>query len=120
MTTKCRIAIVGGGLAGLATALALAKVGMRAEIFETAPALGEVGAAVGISSQATKALQAIGLGEKIAAIGDRSRGIYTRDMQTGDFVEFYDVAAAEARYGAPYYMFHRADLLDALAIGIEP
>lgn len=115
MPSNCRIAIVGGGLAGLAAANALDTFGIEAEVFETAPALGEIGAAVNASPQAVKALRAIGVGEPVAAVGYASPGIYTRNMQTGEFLEFNDRHKAAAKYGAPYYTFHRADLLDALA-----
>jgi salicylate hydroxylase len=115
MASSCRIAIVGGGLAGLAAANALKTFGIRAEVFEAAPALGEIGAAVNSSPQAVKALNAIGMGDKIAAIGHMSRGIYTCNMQTGEFLEFNDRYKAAEKYGAPYYTFHRADLVDALA-----
>jgi salicylate hydroxylase len=40
-------------------------------------------------------------------------------MQTGEFLEFNDRKKASAKYGAPYYSFHRADLLDALASGLD-
>src|ERR1700733_13883659 len=93
------IAIVGGGLGGGGAAHALAAVGLKAEVFEAAPALGEIGAAVNASPQAVKALQAMGLGDKIAAVGHRSPGIYTRNMQTGEFLEFKDRFEAAARYG---------------------
>jgi len=119
MSSSCRIAIVGGGLAGLAAAQALTTFGIRAEVFEAAQALGEIGAAVNVSPQAVKALQAIGVGDKVAAVGTTSPGIYTRNMQTGEFLELYDRHKAAARYGAPYYTFHRADLLDALASGLD-
>ena len=119
MSSSCRIAIVGGGLAGLAAANALKTFGIKAEVFEAAPALGEIGAAVNSSPQAVKALRAIGLGDKIAAVGYSSPGMYTRNMQTGEFLEFSDRHKAAALYGAPYYSFHRADLLDALASGID-
>ncbi len=119
MSSSCRIAIVGGGLAGLAAAQALAAFGIKAAVFEAAAELGEIGAAVNISPQAVKALQAIGLGGRIAAVAHRSLGIYTRNMQTGEFLEFNDRYKAAARYGAPYYSFHRADLLDALASGLD-
>jgi salicylate hydroxylase len=119
MSSSCRIAIVGGGLAGLAAAHALTTFGMKAEVFEAAPALGEIGAAVNVSPQAAKALQAIDLGEKIAAVANSSPGIYTRNMQTGEFLEFNDRQKTAARCGAPYYTFHRADLLDALASGLD-
>src|SRR5260370_5140049 len=119
MSSSCTIAIVGGGLAGLAAAHALRTFGMQAEVCEAARALGEIGAAVNVSPQAFKALQAIDLGDKVAAVGTASPGIYTRNMQTGEFLEFNDRHKAAARYGAPYYSFHRADLLDALASGLD-
>src|SRR5579872_1406227 len=119
MVSSVRIAIVGGGLAGLAAANALKTFGIAAEVFEQAPQLGEIGAAVNASPQAVKALQAIGVGDKIAAVGHRSPGIYTRNMQTGEFLEFTDRFELAKRYGAPYYSFHRADLLDALASGLD-
>src|SRR5215471_902964 len=120
MSSRCRIAIVGGGLAGLAAANALKKVGIEAEVFEQAPALGEIGAAVNASPQAVKALRAAGVGDRVAAVGYASPGIYTRNMLTGEFLEFNDRFKAAERYGAPYYSFHRADLLDALASGLDP
>ena len=113
------MAIVGGGLAGLAAAHALGRFGIQAEVFEAAPALGEIGAAVNVAPNATRALVAIGLGEKIAAVANSSPGIYTRNMQTGEFLEFNDRRKTAARLGAPYYTFHRADLLDALASGLD-
>src|SRR5258707_13689817 len=119
MASSCRIAIVGGGLAGIAAAHALKTVGIKAEVFETAPALGEIGAAVNSSPQAVKALRAIGVGDQVAAVGHLSQGIYTRNMQTGEFLEFNDRHKAAQRFGAPYYTFHRADLLDALASGLD-
>src|SRR6266436_6646620 len=111
MSSSCKIAIVGGGLAGLAAAHALKTFGIEAEVFETAPALGEIGAAVNVSPQAVKALKAIGVGDKIAAVGNTSPGIYTRNMQTGELLELNDRHKAAARYGAPYYTFHRAAAL---------
>jgi salicylate hydroxylase len=119
MSSSCRLAIVGGGLAGLAAANALKTFGIKAEVFETAPALGEIGAAVNASPQAVKALRAIGVGDNVAAVGNSSPGIYTRNMQTGEFLEFNDRRKTAERCGAPYYTFHRADLLDALAGGLD-
>jgi 2-polyprenyl-6-methoxyphenol hydroxylase-like FAD-dependent oxidoreductase len=119
MASSCRIAIVGGGLAGVAAAHALKSFGIEAEVFEAAAALGEIGAAVNVAPNASRALIAIGLGEQIAAVAHSSPGIYTRNMQTGEFLEFNDRKKTAARYDAPYYTFHRADLLDALASGLE-
>ena len=120
MQSRCPVAIIGAGLAGLATAHALAAVGIQARIYEAAPALGEIGAAVGTSPQANKALEAIGLGDKLAAAANLSPGIYTRDMGTGEFLEYRDARGAQASYGAPFYTLHRADLLGALATDLDP
>jgi salicylate hydroxylase len=119
VSSSCRIAIVGGGLAGVAAAQALSTFGIKAELFEAAPALGEIGAAVNTSPQGIKALYAIGVGAAIDAIGTTSPGMYTRNMQTGEFLEFNDRQKIGARFGAPYYTFHRADLLDALASQLD-
>jgi salicylate hydroxylase len=118
MTAAHKITIVGGGLGGLAAANALLTFGFEVEIFEQAPTIGEIGAGISVSCQAVKALRAIGLGEKIAAVGNVSRGIQSRNMHTGEPLDFREPAAA--RYGAPHYFFHRADLLNALASGIDP
>ena len=113
------IAIVGGGLAGLAAAAALAKVGFAAEIFEAAPHLGEIGAGVNISPQAIRVLRAIGLGEAVAAAANVAPGVLTRDMHSGAALDYRDHANMETRFGAPLCTFHRADLLEALARGVD-
>jgi salicylate hydroxylase len=118
MAQALRIAIVGGGLAGLATANALAAFGFEVDIFEQARTLAEIGAGISISSQAVKALRAIGVGEQLAAVGNVSQGLQTRNMQTGEPLEFREPAAS--RYGAPHYFVHRADLLNVLASKIDP
>src|SRR5262245_63136771 len=87
VSSSCRIAIVGGGLAGLAAAHALRTFGMQAEVFEAAAALGEIGAAVNVSPQAFKALQAIDLGDKVAAVGTTAPGIHTPKVQNGEIRE---------------------------------
>ena len=120
MAQTKKIAIIGGGLAGLAAANALAGFGLDAEVFEQSPTLTEVGAGINTSPQAVKALRAIGVGDKIAAVGNSSLGIFSRNMQTGEPVEFLDRRPMAERYGAPGLTFHRADLLDALASGIAP
>ncbi len=111
----CRIAIVGGGLAGLAAANALRTHGIEAEVFEAAAELGEIGASVNCSPQAVKALHAVGVGPQVDAIGHKSPGPYTRNMITGEFLEYTNRFELAERYGMPYYCFHRADLIDALA-----
>ncbi len=120
MTRDLKIAIAGGGLAGLGAAHALRAFGFRAQVFEAAPELGEIGAAVNTSPNATKVLQAFGLGEEIAAVGNVSPGILTRNMQTGELLEFNDLRKQPLRWGAHQYSFHRADLLNVLAGSLDP
>jgi salicylate hydroxylase len=120
MTQIKTVAIVGGGLGGLATANALATFGFEAEVFERSSTLTEVGAGINTSPQGVKALQAIGLTDRIAAVGNTSPGIFSRNMQTGEQLEFLDRRLTTQRYGAPYYTFHRADLLNALQSGVDP
>lgn len=96
------ITIVGGGLAGLTAAHTLKSVGLEAHVYETDQALGGIGAAVNVSPQAVKALDANGVGDQILAVGTQSPGIYSRNMQSGEFLEFNDRIAVAERFGAPF------------------
>ena len=120
MTQKRQIVIVGGGLAGLAAANALAVFGIKSDVYEAAPVLTEVGAAIGTSPQAYKALEAIGLGEAVTRIGTPVIGLTTRNLQTGDYIDFIDNQKAATKFGGPFHTFHRADILEALANGLNP
>ena len=115
---KVRVGVVGGGLGGLASAIALTRAGFAVDVFERAPRLGEVGAGINISPQATKALIGVGTGDRIARVGIPVSGHIQRSMYTGQQLAetiFAEPGAAAGSFGAPYYVFHRADLLDALA-----
>ncbi len=115
-----KIAVIGGGLAGLATAHALSTFGFEADVFEQAATLKEIGAGINTSPQAVKALRAIGVGDQVAAVANISSGMFSRNMQTGEPIDFLDRTPLMTRYGAPAMTFHRADLLDALAGGLDP
>jgi len=113
------IAIVGGGLAGLAAANALTKFDFDVKLFEQAPTLGEIGAGIHVSPQAVHALVGAGIDHDVLAqAATSSSGIFTRDMNTGAEIFYADVRNARTKYGAPFLAFHRADLLDILANGI--
>lgn len=60
-----RIAIIGGGIGGLATAIALRQFGFEPEVYEQAPVLLDVGAAIALWPNATRVLTHLGLAEKI-------------------------------------------------------
>lgn len=117
-----RVGIVGGGLGGLASAIALARSGFDVNVFERASHLGEIGAGINISPQATKALIGIGVGERIRRVGIPVTGHIQRSMYTGEQLAetvFAEPGSASGRYGAPYYVFHRADLLATLADALD-
>lgn len=110
------IAVVGAGLGGLVTALALAREGFRQiDVYERSPALGEVGAGLTISPNSSRALIALGLGPGLAERGDEPPGGMTRHWKTGRvLMRSVRGQALRERYGAPYLFIHRADLLDLL------
>jgi len=107
-----RAAIVGGGIAGLATAIALRNAGWSVRVYEQAPAFTEVGAGISLWPNALRALDHLGLGAPVrsTALRDTSGGI--RDP-AGRWLNRSDTGAVERRYGS-VSMLHRADLLDAL------
>lgn len=111
-----RIAIVGAGIAGLTAARALQTFGFRPVVYEQASALGEVGAGLTLSPNATHVLNAIGLEGTLARIGMRPDRGGVKHWQTGELmVEISRGDEMLRKYGAPYYQVHRADLHRELA-----
>lgn len=109
------IIIVGAGIAGLTTAIALRKFGIAATVLEQAPAFKEIGAGIQIASNGAVVLRTLGLEEELAAKGVIPLSYDFRDMESGKMlfaVPLGDEAAK--RYGAPLYNVHRADLIDIL------
>jgi salicylate hydroxylase len=110
-----RILIVGGGIGGLAAALALE--GQRAEVIlcEQTPRLSEIGAGIGLAPNAIKALRALGLEEKINAIAWASDYAVIRSWRDGRAISRTYQGDYRERFGAPSVTAHRADLLGVLA-----
>ena len=110
------VAIVGGGIGGLAAALSLLHAGLDVQVYEQATALGEVGAGIQISPNASRLLHRLGLGPALDRTGVRPAGVHQRRWDDGRTLQWAPLGEAiEATFGAPYYHFHRADLLHALA-----
>src|SRR5687768_3019104 len=63
------IAITGGGIAGLTTAIALQQIGLHPVIFEAAPVIREIGAGIGLGANAFKALHYLGIDQEIIEAG---------------------------------------------------
>lgn len=113
-----QVAVVGGGIGGLAAAVALARRGARVTVLEQAPALAEVGAGLQISANGVVVLEALGLGPRAAAVASCPEAVELREHGEGRLVARVPLGAAAAG-GRPYWQFHRADLLAVLADGAE-
>ena len=110
MGTARRIAIVGAGLGGLATAIALRQQGFEVRIYEQSPELAEFGAGINISPNSVKFFQAVGLAEKLHAISSEPVGLSWRDWGADEISYALPFGDFEKRYGAKYYVMHRSDL----------
>lgn len=111
-----RIGIIGGGIGGLTAAIALAGRGVATTVFEQATTLGRVGADINLTPNAVRALDGIGVGDRIRETAARPTHRISRTWDTGEETSRLPMsAAAEERYGAPQLTMHRADLLAALA-----
>ncbi|MFO1209147.1 MAG: FAD-dependent monooxygenase [Amaricoccus sp.] len=110
------VAVIGAGIGGLAAAVALARRGARVRVLERAPALGEVGAGLQIGPNGVAVLAALGLAPAAAALASAPAAVELRDHRDGRLVVRLPLGDAfVARYGRPYWQFHRADLLALLA-----
>lgn len=109
------ILVAGGGIAGVAAALAAAVSGRDALVFERAAAFEEVGAGLQLGPNAVKALQRIGAWDEVSAIATAPPAIILRDAVSGRTVRHVHLAGAfESLFGAPYRVAHRAHLHGAL------
>ena len=114
------VLVAGGGIGGIAAALALTRRGFDVEVLEQAPQLGEIGAGIQLGPNAFSAFDALGIGE-IA----RSRAVYTDEMVMHDAIDETLVGriptgeAFRRRFGNPYAVIHRADVHGALLEGAQ-
>jgi len=107
-----RIAIVGGGLGGLAAALAFARQGATVTVHEQAPEIAEVGAGIQISPNGARVLAALGLTAEAHSI--RAEAVEPMDAVTGRAITRFGLRGLS---GPPYRFFHRADLIALLLEG---
>jgi len=119
-----RIAIIGAGIGGLSLGLALRERGLRADVFEQAGALTEIGAAIALSANATREYSRLGLLDELATASTAPTELIYRDWRTGDRIAAHAVANDDwyvRRFGAPYFGIHRADLQKTLgaAFGMQ-
>ncbi len=114
------VLIAGGGIGGLAAALALTRQGFTVKVLEQAPEIGEIGAGIQLGPNAFHAFDALGVGEKT-----RSRAVYTDYMVMHDAIDEYQVGkiptgeAFRQRFGNPYAVIHRVDVHMSLLEGAQ-
>ena len=114
------VVVAGGGIGGLAAALALVRQGFQVTVLEQAPEIGEIGAGIQLGPNAFHAFDALGVGDKA-----RGRAVYTDCMVMHDAVDETLVGRLETgeafrqRFGNPYAVIHRADVHLSLLEGAQ-
>jgi salicylate hydroxylase len=120
MTLQSKVAVIGGGIGGLAAALALLKRGIDVEVYEQSAELREVGAGIQISSNGTRVLYALGLEDALKRVQVLPSRREIRHWSSGETWNWFDLGAATAqRYGTPHVMLHRGDLHGLLADAVR-
>ena len=119
-TANLPVLVAGGGIGGIATALALTRRGYDVKVLEQASQLGEIGAGIQLGPNGFAAFDALGVGD-IA----RSRAVYTDEMVMHDATDETCVGriptgdAFRKRFGNPYAVIHRADVHMSLLEGAQ-
>ncbi|WP_374480985.1 3-hydroxybenzoate 6-monooxygenase [Zoogloea sp.] len=114
------VIIAGGGIGGLAAALALTRRGFSVKVLEQAAQIGEIGAGIQLGPNAFHAFDALGVGDKA-----RSRAVYTDYMIMHDALDERVVGriptgeAFRKRFGNPYAVIHRVDVHLSLLEGAQ-
>lgn len=109
-----RVTIIGGGIGGLVTAIALRRGGHEVDVYERAPELREVGAGITLWPNAMRVLFDLGVGEAIANRGRRLSSAAIRSAD-GRILSVTEPRSLERHFDAPAIALHRADLHAALA-----
>jgi salicylate hydroxylase len=106
-----QVLIAGGGIGGMAAALACAQHDLPVQLLERAAQFAEVGAGIQIGPNVTRILEAWGLGEALTRVAAFPKQLQARDAQTGQVLGTLPLGErVQALYGAPYATLHRADL----------
>ncbi|MEU9607366.1 FAD-dependent monooxygenase [Streptomyces sp. NPDC048057] len=109
------VVIAGGGIGGLATALAVTARGHRAAVLERADRFAEIGAGIQIAPNGLHALDALGVGDAVRASAVNMSELRFMDGVTGRHVTSLPLTSRyQRRFGNPYVVVHRADLHAAL------
>ncbi len=114
------VLVVGGGIGGMAAALALSQAGFPVTVIEQASEIGEIGAGIQLGPNAFTAMDALGLGERA-----RKRAVYIDELVMHDALDASLVARIPVgepfrqRFGNPYAVIHRVDVHLSLLEGAQ-
>ena len=115
MAARLPTLIVGGGIGGLATALAVGRAGRPVHVVEKAPDFGEIGAGLQLAPNAMAVLDRLGVTAEIARHAVHPSRLVWMDAIQGTRITAVDLGDAfRRRYGHPYIVMHRGDLLAVL------
>lgn len=115
MAPDGQVLIVGGGIGGLATALALERRGITSRVIEARQDPSEAGAGLQVGPNGTRILQTLGVADALAGLAGRPGAILVRDAASGSELARMPLGDwIASRHGAPYWTLHRADLHAAL------
>jgi 3-hydroxybenzoate 6-monooxygenase len=107
--------VVGGGIGGLAAALALSRQGMAVCVLEQAAEFGEIGAGIQLAPNALRMLERLGIADRVLADAFFPRRAVLLDAVSGERLTGLDFGVKfRETYGHPYIVMHRSDLLAAL------
>lgn len=115
-----KVIVIGGGIGGLAAAMALTQQGIEVLLLEQAEQIGEIGAGIQLGPNAYAALDALGVGEAA-----RNRSVFPDYLLMMDAVDAHEIAkvdvgpAFRARFGNPYGVIHRADIHLSILEAVE-
>ncbi len=112
---RTQVLVVGGGIGGLALALGLGRRGRKVHVIERAPEFVEIGAGIQLAPNASWALDQLAVLEEIHSYAVFPQRLVWMDSTSGEQLTSMDLGEPFlARYGYPYFVMHRSDLLDVL------
>lgn len=114
-----KIIIIGGGIGGLCTAIALQQYGFEVKVYEKVRKLGEVGAGLTLWSNAIKVLRTLDVADAVISAGSKLK---RSQIRADNGATLFDARAdeMEAKYGEPVVAIHRADLHEILINALKP